>query len=157
LFWATLNIGQPFARCGVYGYIMQKCGYCGKENKETSSHCSGCGLSLSEDWPSFSIPRPIFVLLGLLFCVLINFFIEDTIVPEIRRHLPLTDWKLTFELGLLPANFLTILVGIPCVVWAFRHGLQIIGWMGVFLVLLPIPLGLILLALQAHFNGFSSD
>jgi hypothetical protein len=57
----------------------------------------------------------------------------------------------------MPANVLTILIGIPCAVLAFKKRQRLIGLLGVFFALTPTPIGLILLAVQAHLNGVSSD
>jgi hypothetical protein len=127
-------------------YIIQSCGYCGKENDDASGLCVGCGCSLNEPKVSFSFPWSLLLSWGgLIFNIFINGCIVYGSLPVFFRHDNLGPGTIFYFIGFFEIAVISFLIGFPCAILAIKKNRRRVGWLGIILALTPAPLSLALL------------
>jgi|GEM_PF-6498297 hypothetical protein len=138
---------------------MRSCDYCGKENDDTFDNCAGCGCSLIEPKLSLKFPwAAFFAWAGLVIGILGTGYVALISFPFYGfHHQELGHGVMIWMAFVFMTGFWSFLIGLPCAIVGIIKGRRLIGWLGVLLVLLPVPLGWAMLKTAMALNGLTLE
>lgn len=137
---------------------MKKCSYCGRDNADADSNCTGCGTSLAQvKEPQYSVAEfqrsRRWGQLGLLLSIVC---VGVVVVPGVplfflRAGTPVRPmgWAfLSFQMAVL-----TPILVFPCIVLAIKGGQKVVCVAAALLALAPVPVARLMLTVASRFFG----